>query len=510
MSSPLIQAVDWGFRYFDREEYALRHLNLEIEAQEKVLLLGASGSGKSTLLHALAGLLSANSLGEEEGKLLINGLHPLDTQTDVGIVFQDPTTSLVMSRIGDEVAFGLENMGIPKDVIWPRVNAALSEVGLTYPISHYTSALSGGEQQRLVVADLLAAMPSIWLLDEPTANLDPLGARSVIETMFHLHQKTNATVLLIEHRLTELVKLADKVIVLLDKGESVLSGHPEEVFVKHGNFLRKSGIFLPDELVERKRPISFGEATCLEARQISAKHPGQSRMAVSEISLQIKSHHVLSVMGNNGSGKTTLALVLASLLKPTHGQVEFIGVKNGESYFSWRAKELVQHVGMVFQEPEHQFLTSKVIKELLILPKRLKMKPDTAKQKADELLARLGLTHLADCNPFTLSGGEKRRLSVAAALMADPEVLILDEPTFGQDANTFYELVALLSEKTDAGQAVVLITHDVELTSILADRVVSLSKGIIVGENNLDLFVAKRSELNEKFNYGIEKGQTNV
>ncbi len=509
MSTPLIQAVDWGFRYFDREKYALRHLNLEIEKKDKVLLLGPSGSGKSTFLHALAGLLSSNSLGTEEGRLLVNGDHPLNMQGNVGIVFQDPVTSLVMSRIGDEVAFGLENVGIPKDVIWSRVNAALAEVGLSYPLSQYTSALSGGEQQRLVIADLLAFMPGIWLLDEPTANLDPLGAKSVIETFFQLHEKTDTTVVLIEHRLTELIKLVNKVIVLVDGGESVLQGPPDEIFYKHGDFLKKSGIFLPDEIIERKRPVSFGKDLCLQASGVSAKHPGQSHLAVRDVSLEIKSQQVLAVMGANGSGKTTLALILASLLKPTQGRVEFIGVKNGESYFSWRAKELVQYVGMVFQEPEHQFLTSQVLKELLILPKRLKMKQEDAKQKADELLERFKLATLAHCNPFTLSGGEKRRLSVAAALMADPNVLILDEPTFGQDANTFYQLISFLEENVDAGQAVVVITHDIELTNILADRVVNLSQGSIVGESYSDLFSSKRSDLflaeniNRKFSQGL-------
>ena len=495
MKTASVKAENWGFRYFSRSRYAIRHLNVTIEQGEKVLLLGASGSGKSTFLLGLSGLLSKNSLGEEEGNISLNGEHPFARRSDVAIVFQDPATSLVMGRIGDEVAFALENLGLQRDAIWRRVNAALDEVGLSYPLTHPTNALSGGEQQRLAVADLLAVTPSLWLLDEPTANLDPGGRKSLIETFFQLQERSNATIILVEHRLTQLIEMVNRVIVITDNGEGCIEGSPGEVFDNYRSDLKKAGIFLPDEFLVRHLPVSFGKEPVLKAEGLSASYPGHSELAIDDISLEISSHQVTAITGSNGSGKTTLALVLASLLKPKKGNIKFAALADSKSYFDLRARELVRHVGMVFQEPEHQFLTSNVKKELLVLSKRLKIDSVSAEAIADELLEKFRLTHLSDFNPFTLSGGEKRRLSVAAALVTDPKLLILDEPTFGQDANTFYELVRLLEEKKENGQAVVMVTHDLELLYLLADKVVELENGFVAREQFISPVPRTRADL---------------
>ncbi len=498
MNSPIIKADNWGFHYFGRPNYSVRHINMEIERGDKVLLLGASGSGKSTLLLGIAGLLSGNLLGEEEGRLLIDGDFPSTKRGRSGIVFQDPSTSLVMSRIGDEVAFALENRGIDRDVIWQRVNAALNEVGLLYPNTHPSNALSGGEQQRLAIADLLAVTPAVWLLDEPTANLDPLGRKSLIETFFRLQEHSEATVILVEHRLTELIDMVNKVVVILGPEEGVLQGEPQEIFTRYRDVLIKAGIFLPDEMLKRNDPVSSGKDYILRAENLSAKYTGQTELSVNDVSIGIRSRQVTAVTGSNGSGKTTLSLMLASLLKPTGGKIEFPAVNYKKPYFSWRAKELVKHVGMVFQEPEHQFLTANVRKELLLTSKKLKVNSLKANLTADDLMERFRLTELANCNPFTLSGGEKRRLSVAAALVTNPELLILDEPTFGQDSNTFSELVALLEEKRNLGQAIVVVTHDLELVHVLADKIVKLENGSVVSEKLLCVTEKRRSELNRQ------------
>jgi len=498
VNEPIIKADNWGFHYFGRQNYSVRHISMEIERGDKVLLLGASGSGKSTLLLGIAGLLTGNALGEEEGRLLIDGDFPSTRRGRSGIVFQDPSTSLVMSRIGDEVAFALENRGIERDLIWQRVNAALDEVGLLYPNTHPSNALSGGEQQRLAIADLLAVTPAVWLLDEPTANLDPVGRKSLIETFFRLQERSEATVILVEHRLTELIEMVNKVVVILGPEEGVLQGEPREIFTGYRDELQNAGIFLPDEVLKRNSPVSSGKDLVIRAENLSAKYTGQTKLSVNDVSVEIRSQQVTAITGSNGSGKTTLALMLASLLKPISGKIEFPGSDYKKPYFSWRAKELVKHVGMVFQEPEHQFLTSNVRKELLLTSKKLEVNAQKANMVADDLMERFRLTELADCNPFTLSGGEKRRLSVATALVTNPELLILDEPTFGQDCNTFNELVCLLEEKKNLGQAIVIVTHDLELIYVLADKIVKLANGSVVSEKLLSVTEKKRSELSRQ------------
>jgi len=489
-----IEAAGWGWRHSDRRRFALRHLDLTVEEGERVLLLGASGAGKSTLLKALAGVLRAPEAGDEEGDLLVGG-HPAgDLPGYAGLVFQDPSSAIVMGRLGDDVAFGMENRAVPLERIWPRVLEVLELVGLRYPLDHRTDRLSGGEQQRLAIAGLLALSPRLWLLDEPTANLDPEGAAMVRETIAEVVGRSNAAMLLVEHRVTGLAELVDRVVVLEPAGGVLADGPPEEIFGRLGPRLRAEGVWVPGPRPARLAPPRAPGRAVVAAERLSV---------VDGVDLAAHEGQVLAVTGSNGSGKTTLALALASLLAPTSGEVRFLGgagqpasgpaaprsaatLRPGARppcpaapYPTWPARELVRHVGTVFQQPEQQFVTSSVAAELAVGPRRCGMpEPEVARRTA-ELLERLALTHLADANPFTLSGGEQRRLSVATALATDPELLVLDEPTFGQDARGWDELAALLAAQRDAGRAIVTVTHDGELVAALADREAKLEGGRI-------------------------------
>ena len=443
---------------------------------ERVLLLGPSGSGKSTLLAAIAGLLRAPESGDEEGTLLVGGAPASEAAGYAGIVFQDPSSSIVMGRVGDEVAFGLENQAVPRESIWPRVEEALAAVGLGYPLDHPTEQLSGGEQQRLAIAGVLAMSPRLWLLDEPTANLDPDGSRLVLETLGDLLASASTTLLLVEHKLAPVLGLIERVVVL-SSGGVVADGSPKEVFANYGEALRKQGVWAPGPPPERVAPARAPGPRVAAAEAVGLRYPGAARAALDDIDLDVFGGQVLAVTGPNGSGKSTLALVLASLLVPSRGQVRFLAGGPGRAYLKWRARELVRWVGTVFQDPEHQFVTSSVEAELQVGPRRAGLPAETARRKAAELMERLKLAHLAKANPFTLSGGEKRRLSVATALATGPALLVLDEPTFGQDASTWAELVELLARERDAGRAVVTVTHDQELVAALADREVRLQAG---------------------------------
>jgi energy-coupling factor transporter ATP-binding protein EcfA2 len=472
-----VEARGWGWRHAGRRRWAVRGLDLRIEPGERVLLLGPSGAGKSTLLAALAGLLHAPESGDEEGSLQVGGSPAGELPGYAGLVFQDPSSYLVMGRVGDEVAFGLENRAVPREEIWDRVAAALAAVDFKYPFSHPTDRLSGGEQQRLAIADVLAVSPSLWLLDEPTANLDPEGAALVRSSLRSLLGRSEAAMLLVEHRVEHVLDLVDRVVVLAPASGVIADGSPAEVFAGGGEALRAAGVWVPGPAPGRLAPPRPPGAPVVVAEGVTVRYPGAEKAALEGVDVTANGGQVLAITGVNGSGKSTLALVLASLLAPSAGTVRFLAGGPGSPYVKWRPRELVRWVGTVFQEPEHQFVASTVAGELAVGPRRSAMARDAVERRVGELLDRLGLAALADANPFTLSGGEKRRLSVATALAAQPALLVLDEPTFGQDPRTWGELATLLAEERDAGRAIVVATHDEELVGALADRQLRLEAG---------------------------------
>jgi energy-coupling factor transport system ATP-binding protein len=450
----------FGWRHAGRRAWAVRGVDLRIAPGERVLLLGPSGAGKSTLLAALAGLLPEDS-GEAEGTVEIDGLDPRKARERVGVLFQDPETQLVMARSGDDVAFGLENRGVPAEDIWPRVDEALHRVGFGHRRDRPTAHLSGGEQQRLALAGVLALRPDLVLLDEPTANLDPAGA-ALVRTALRAALGPDTTTVLVEHRVAEAVPLVDRVVVLAPGGGVVADGPPAAVFAGHGAALAEAGVWVPGHPIAPRRAASGPGAELVRADAVTLRH------RLPAASLTVSEHEVVAVTGPNGAGKSSLALLLGGLRKPSSGRVE---AAPGGAPHRWRAARLASRIGSVFQDPEHQFVTSRVADELALGPRRLGRPAAEVAATVDGLLERLRLTALAAANPYTLSGGEARRLSVATALATAPRLLVLDEPTFGQDRRTWIELVDLLAGLRDTGHGVVAVTHDEDFVTALADRV---------------------------------------
>jgi energy-coupling factor transport system ATP-binding protein len=423
-----------------------------------VLLLGASGSGKSTLLRALAGVLG--DVGEQLGTLTVDGMAPAAARGRAGLVLQDPDSQVVMSRIGDEVAFGCENLGVPRDEIWPRVRDALDAVGLDLPLDDPTNSLSGGQKQRLAIAAVLAMRPGILLLDEPTANLDPDGVTEVRDAVGRALAGRDSSLVVVEHRVATWLPIVDRVVVITPEGV-LADGDPDAVLRDRGAELAAAGIWVPGRTpaapVRHRPPPEPVETT----HDLAVGRDGVTVQA--GLDLTVNAGELLAITGPNGSGKSTTGLTLAGLLPPISGTIDAFG--RGDPH-RWRSRELLPLIGTVFQNPEHQFVASTVRNELEVGPRALKRPLD----QIEELLERLRLTRLARANPFTLSGGEQRRLSVATALATAPRMLVLDEPTFGQDSLTWSELVTLIGELVDEGRAVVAMTHDLDFVDALADR----------------------------------------
>ena len=468
-----IRADGWGWCHAGRSDWAVRDLEMTISPGERVLLLGPSGAGKSTLLHGLAGLLGGAEDGEEAGRLLVDGDAPQRRRSRIGMVLQDPDSQVILSRVGDDVAFGMENFNVPADRIWPRVTQALRAVGLTVPLDHDTAELSGGQKQRLALAGVIAMNPGLVLLDEPTANLDPAGVVEVRDAVAATAEQAGATLVVIEHRTAVWLPVVDRVIVLDATGRIVADGIPDEVLRRYYDRLLDAGVWVPGAPAPRlDRRRSARSGGLLTASDLSVGYGSGPRTKATS-NFEIARGRTTVVTGPNGAGKSTLALTLGGLLPPAAGRLladeGFAPSPRRREPIGWRSRELLGRIGSVFQDPEHQFLKGTVREELLLGPRALKLGREQTVALADDLLDRLRLSHLADANPYTLSGGEKRRLSVATVLAARPDLIVLDEPTFGQDRRTWEELLRLLAEIADDGTALVAITHDLDFAGALAD-----------------------------------------
>jgi energy-coupling factor transport system ATP-binding protein len=440
-------------------------------------VVGPSGSGKSTLASAIAGLLGRDLPGEWLGSLTVGGTDvraaaPAVTGS-VGVVFQDPDRQLVMDTADDDVAFGLENRAWSRGAMRERVPTALDDVGLPGFERRRPTRLSGGEQQRLALAGVLAPLPGVLVLDEPTANLDPAGALALLDRLGGLRAERRATLVLVEHRVDAVWPLADRVLALGRDGRPVAFGTPHEVMAV-ADLIRASGAWLPGEeptpAVPRGRR---GHDPIVAADGLSFAYPGHPP-AVAGISLSVGAGERVALVGRNGSGKSTLGRLLVGLLRPSSGVVRLGGVEPA----GLPPAALARLAGYVFQDPERQFLASTVADEV-----RLGLRPPEESGVRD-LMSSLGLPldAFGERSPYALSGGEQRRLSLACALVRAPRVLVLDEPTFGQDRHGFEALLAILRDRVAAGTAVIAATHDERLVTAFAGRVVEIDGGRVVGD----------------------------
>jgi len=488
-----VRARGWGWRHATRTAWALAGVDLDVAPGERVLLLGPSGSGKSTLLAGLAGLLDGgpDGTGEQAGELLLDGVPAREARTRAvaagtartGLVLQDPLAQTVLARCGDDVAFGLENHAVPPDRIWPRVDAALRAVAFPYARDRPTARLSGGERQRLALAGALALRPGLLLLDEPTAMLDPEGAALLREQVAAVLAATGATCVLVEHRVAPWIALVDRVVVLAPGGGVIADGAPDDVLAARGAQLAAQGVWVPGcPALSPPRPAAGRSAgpSLLCARGVAVRRPGPPAPAVRDVDVDVHGGRITCVVGPNGSGKSSLALALGGLVTPAAGELvagPALARGLGPQPARWRPRELVTRIGTVFQDPQHQFVARTCADELAVGPRRAGLADAQVRERVADLLDRLRLAPLARANPFTLSGGEQRRLSVATALATRPRLLVLDEPTFGQDARTWAELVRLLAGLRDEGTGIVAVTHDEALVDALADDVLRLRAG---------------------------------
>lgn len=486
------------------------------------VLVGPSGSGKSTLCGLFNGVIPHLHGGTMEGDVFVNGENTRDLKVknlsqEVGQVFQDPETMFAMLYVDDEIAFGPENLRFESEDIKSKVEELLDLTDLSDRRSNLVWNLSGGQVQKLGLASVLAMDPAMIILDEPTSNLDPGATENVHELLLSLRQ-AGITVLLVTRELDEFLAEADQLIVL-DDGQIYAAGPPEEILANHGRYLtEKLGVWLPEtsELViglqdvdgwqDVKVPITVQDTVQLfdekglleeeytglaEASPIIGKQPREVLVSAEDlryeypggvealkgVSFGIHKGEWLMILGRNGAGKSTLANLLVGLKKPTSGKLGLFG----EDACQWEVQTLANHIALVFQNPEHQFLTDSVWDEIgYSLMAQGIDDPGEVEQTIEKWLGKLGLLQEKDRHPFSLSAGLKRRLGVATMLVGEPQILLVDEPTYGQDKEMTFTLMSLMEEIRAQGVAVVMITHDMRLVQEYAQRVLVMSDGKII------------------------------
>lgn len=500
------------FFYPEIEEPALEEINLALEPDEFVLLTGPSGCGKTTLLEVIAGVIPSSTGGRIRGKVLVNGVDILRSEDKqrgtVGLVLQDPEAQLTNLYVEDEIAFGLENLSLPRDEIKTRLNEVLHYARLERLRHSFVYALSGGQKQRVAIAAGLAMQPKVLLMDGPTTNLDPQGAEEVLRliTKMRATGETEA-VLLSGNKIDALLPLATRVIVM-DQGRIVLDGTPEEVILDHLDTLKELGVFIPelglvagelrqhgvadlalprtvDEAVESLKPLNLPlppttdrldghqEELVVEAQDVRFGYE-RGKEVLHGIDLHIHRGEFLAVVGQNGSGKTTMMKLVAGLREPQEGQIYVCG-------HDTCVEPPLGRVGYVFQYPDHQFVTQSVEEELRFGLRLAGLNEEERQRRIDEMLETFDLTAKRDQSPYILSMGEKRRLSVATMLVIEPEILILDEPTTGLDRKDTRNLMALLDRFVrEKGITVIQVSHDMEQVAEYCSRVVVLDQGHII------------------------------
>ncbi|HEY0068590.1 MAG TPA: energy-coupling factor transporter ATPase [Chloroflexia bacterium] len=533
--APPVTVEGLRLRYPQEGRVVLRGVDLTLRRGETKLLLGPSGAGKSSLALTINGLIPHQMEGDLRGRVLVNGTATTGTSlaaltSQVGMLFQDPEAQIVTLTAADEVAFGMENLLVPPEQMPQRIRAALQRAGLADFEARDTGALSGGEKQRLALAATLAMGVSILVLDEPTSNLDPAGTSDFFKLLAALKSE-GVSVLIIEHKLDELVAQLDSIAVLDREGKIVLDGPPRQVLWDGRATLEELGVWLPQvaEIANRlldgglelhEYPITVDEAATTVsplvkttklspvASDAKTEHPGppalvsidslsyrypEGALALRGVSLRVKEGDFYALLGPNGSGKTTLAKHLIGLLKPQAGSITL----DGEDITRIAPARLNREVAYVFQNPEHQFVSLTVYDELAYSLRALKLPESDVKATVDRLIEEFGLEQHANSNPFTLSQGQKRRLSVATMLALEPKVLILDEPTFGQDYENATRIMRELQRLNHLGVTIVVITHDMKLVGEYARRAGVLVAGEARYDGSVEGLLANGTLLEE-------------
>jgi energy-coupling factor transporter ATP-binding protein EcfA2 len=497
--SPLV-VDNLSFRYRDRQGAAIHNLSFTVNAGEVLLVAGASGCGKTTLVRCINGLIPRSYKGEMSGQVLVFGEEVKDWKLSqisqkIGTVLQDPERQILGTKVVNEVAFGLENLGMPREEIFPRVDEALNFLKISHLRQRETFNLSGGEKQKVALAGVLAMRPSIILLDEPLASLDPASAQDTLDAV-RLLADQGLSILMVEHRVEDVLRINPERVMFMSEGEIRYLGDVAGL----SKVVNYREVKLPaEQIVERAKldpaPVEINVLPGVTRSRASTE---QGRSVTNEalvkfedvafgyesnveilhgINLEINRGDVIAVLGPNGSGKTTFVKHAIGLLKPKSGRV----LVGGRDTHEASVAEIASMLGYVFQSPSHMLFAPTVRDELAFGPTNMKHSKEQIELEVKEALKIVNLSDKEKDPPLALSFGQQKRVSIAAILAMRSRILVMDEPTAGQDYQNYMNFMDSILQMPGF-EAVIFITHDVDLAAIYANRVLMISDGRLIAD----------------------------
>ncbi|MGQ4914068.1 MAG: ABC transporter ATP-binding protein [Candidatus Asgardarchaeia archaeon] len=538
----IISVKDLWFKYAKSEDWVLKGVNLDVKRGEFLVITGANQSGKTTLSLALTGFIPHDIPGHFKGNVIVDGVNtknstPSKLARKIGLLFPEPESQFLGVTVQDDIVFGPENLGLPVEEIGRRLKWVLEVTRLTELADKPPIMLSGGQKQRTAIAGILAMLPSILILDEPTVELDPIGKMEVISVINDLKEKSNTTIIVITSETEEVANLADRV-VLMNDGKVVYNAPPREFFAnvplltknavpppqvtEFSYYLKEKGIVDWDDLpltleeaidrfsdllskkvkstmttsdTETERGSQTKGREYIQVNDIKFQYP-DGTVALRGISTKIYDGDYIGIIGQNGSGKTTFVKHLNGLLHPTEGDVIVDGLNTKEAVIS----DITTRVGYIFQNPDHQIFSPSVWDEVTYSLKLMKLPDDEIKRRATEALELTGLINKKDEYPFFLNKGERQLLAISSILAMDPKVIILDEPTTGQDFKSVNRIMNLMDKlHSEKNKIIIVISHNMKIIAEHVKRVIVIHKGKILIDGDTRNVFAKPDVLKEVF-----------
>ena len=532
----MISFKNFSFKYNNVVDKTLKNIDLTINKGEKVLIVGPSGSGKSTLSHCINGLIPFSYNGEIEGELIIDNIKPYeeslsDVSKKVGTILQDQDSQFIGLSVGEDVAFNFENNAMPLKEMKVKVIDALELVNMVDFINHSPYELSGGQKQRVSLAGVLGSDAEVLLFDEPLANLDPASGKEIMQLINDIHEKTNKTIIIVEHRIEDVLEQPFDKVIVVNKGEVQGFGTPDEIL--KSDLLKNNGLREPlyleamklagcdisgsenlkdlTNIDEKNKEVLknwfnnetsnkdsiIKEEKILEVKNLAFSHDG-IKNTINDVSFHLNKGEILAVLGNNGAGKSTLCRLITGILKPQKGSI-FL---NNQCIDSWSIKQKGSAIGYVMQNP-NQMISQHMIKDEIALGLKCRnYSKEEIDKKVEEVLKICGLYPYRNWPVSALSYGQKKRVTIASILAINPEVIILDEPTAGQDYKHYTEFMEFIKELSAQGISIILITHDMQLTLEYCNRAVVLSGGEKIADDKpsnilTDENIIKKANLKE-------------
>lgn len=520
MATPIISFKDFSFKYTSQQEPTLKHINLDIYAGEKILIAGPSGSGKSTLVHCLNGLVPFSYSGEMTGFLTLQGIDAkninlFERSTHIGTVLQDPDSQFVGLTVGEDIAFALENDAVEQSRMHQMVEEVAHTVDMSQKLSASIHELSGGQKQRTALGGILVDHVSTLLFDEPLANLDPYTGKMAIEWIDRIHRESKKTVIIVEHRIEDVLHRPVDRIILMNDGKIVADLSSNELLASdllkqyqlreplYITALKSAGINIRPELhpssidtlslpEEDKKKVRqwfnahhdfhshFKGQTLLELKNINFSYQ-DNQPFLKSINFTLSEGEMVSIVGKNGAGKSTLSKVITGLERQDSGQILLRGRDISQDSITQRA----QAIGFVMQNP-NQMISKALIFDEVALGLRLRgLSEEEVKERVEATLKICGLYSFRHWPISALSFGQKKRVTIAAILVLKPDILILDEPTAGQDLHHYTEFMSFLKELNQKGMTILMITHDMHLMMEYTNRAIVLTDGKVLADDSV-------------------------